>query len=90
MSGMSRATFARSFNRVLGQTPMQYLTEWRMTLARDLLRTDDANLNQIATRTGYVSPYAFAAAFRRHHRHQPRRWRQQTRRGEDNVVTRTC
>jgi AraC-like DNA-binding protein len=78
ISGMSRATFARIFPRVLGETPMQYLTEWRMTLARDLLRTEDASLSQIATRTGYASPYAFAAAFRRHHGHPPGRWRQQT------------
>jgi AraC-like DNA-binding protein len=78
ISGMSRATFARIFPRVLGETPMQYLTEWRMTVARDLLRTDDASLSQIATRTGYASPYAFAAAFRRHHGHPPGRWRQQT------------
>jgi transcriptional regulator GlxA family with amidase domain len=35
ISGMSRATFARVFLRVLGQTPMQYLTYLRMTLARE-------------------------------------------------------
>jgi AraC-like DNA-binding protein len=76
ISGMSRATFARLFPRVLGQTPMQYLNDWRMTLARDLLLADHANLNQIAACTGYASPYAFGAAFRRHHGDPPRRWRQ--------------
>ena len=77
ISGVSRATFARMFPRVLGQSPMQYLTDWRMTLARDTLRTDDrATLAQIAARIGYASPYAFAAAFQRHHGEPPGRWRQ--------------
>jgi AraC-like DNA-binding protein len=75
MSGLSRATFARLFQRVLGQAPMQYLTDWRMTLARDLLRNDEATLAQIAGRVGYASPYAFGAAFQRHHGLPPGRWR---------------
>jgi AraC-like DNA-binding protein len=54
---------------------MQYLAEWRMTLARDHLRTGELTLTQIADRTGYTSPYAFAAAFRRHHGQPPGRWR---------------
>ena len=55
---------------------MQYLTEWRMTFARDHLRSGELSLAQIATRTGYTSPYAFGAAFRRHHGQPPGRWRQ--------------
>src|SRR5260370_27757 len=39
VSGLSRATFARSFQQALGQAPMQYLTDWRVTLARDPLPT---------------------------------------------------
>jgi AraC-like DNA-binding protein len=74
---LSRASFARSFQQVLGQTPMHYLTDWRMTLARDLLLTDDLPIAQIAEQVGYSSQYAFATAFRRHHGQPPRRWRQQ-------------
>ena len=55
---------------------MQYLTDWRMTLARDHLRRGELTLAQIAARTGYASPYAFAAAFRRHHGRPPGQWRQ--------------
>jgi AraC-like DNA-binding protein len=75
LSGLSRAAFARAFQQALGQAPMQYLTEWRMTLARDHLRSGELSLVQIADRTGYTSPYAFAAAFRRHHGQPPGRWR---------------
>jgi AraC-like DNA-binding protein len=76
VSGLSRAAFARIFALALGQAPMQYLTEWRMTLARDHLRAGELTLAQIGARTGYASPYAFAAAFRRYHRVPPGRWRQ--------------
>jgi AraC-like DNA-binding protein len=53
---------------------MQYLTEWRMTLARDYLRTGELALAQIANRTGYASPNAFSAAFRRYHGQPPGQW----------------
>jgi AraC-like DNA-binding protein len=79
ISGLSRAAFAGSFQRALGQAPIQYLTSWRMTLARDYLRTGQPTLAQLAERTGYASPYAFAAAFRRHHGQPPGLWRQQQR-----------
>ena len=44
VSGLSRAAFARIFQLALGQAPMQYLTEWRMTLARDHLRAGELTL----------------------------------------------
>ncbi|MFB6783180.1 cupin domain-containing protein [Streptomyces sp. NPDC056352] len=79
ISGLSRAAFARTFRDALGQAPMQYLTEWRMPLARDHLRSDDLSLAQIAQAVGYGSPFAFAAAFRRHHGEPPGTWRQRER-----------
>ena len=77
ISGLSRAAFARTFRDALGQTPMQYLTDWRMTLARDYLRAGELGLAKIASVVGYGSPYAFATAFRRHHGEPPGAWRQQ-------------
>jgi AraC-like DNA-binding protein len=77
ISGLSRAAFARVFRDALGQAPLQYLTEWRMTLARDYLRAGELSLANIAAKVGYGSPYAFAAAFRRHHSIAPGAWRQQ-------------
>src|SRR5262249_21680068 len=35
---VSRATLARRFSEVVGQPPMEFLTEWRLPLAADLLR----------------------------------------------------
>jgi AraC-like DNA-binding protein len=85
LSGLSRAAFARAFQQTLGQAPM-HLTDWRMTLARDHLRSGDLTLTQIAQCTGYTSPYAFAAAFRRHHGQPPGRWRQSAHSGTDASV----
>ena len=76
LSNMSRATFARVFQEVLGDTPMRYLTGWRMTVARDLLRSQELPMTEVAERVGYSSLYAFSTAFRRHHGQPPARWRQ--------------
>jgi AraC-like DNA-binding protein len=75
LSGFSRPAFARNFEQALGQPPMRYLTEWRMTLARDYLSMDELSITEIAQRVGYGSPNAFAATFQRHHGHPPGRWR---------------
>lgn len=64
-SGLSRAAFARRFNSVLGEPPLAYLTGWRMTMARRLLRETELPLSAIAERTGYGSEFAFAKAFKR-------------------------
>ena len=77
ISGLSRAAFARSFREGIGKAPLQYLTEWRMTLARDHLSAGALSLTSIASEVGYGSPYAFATAFRRHHGMPPGAWRKQ-------------
>ena len=64
-SGLSRAAFARRFSSVLGEPPLAYLTGWRMTTARRLLRETELPLAAIAERTGYGSEFAFAKAFKR-------------------------
>lgn len=87
ISGMSRAAFARTFGEALGQAPMQYLTAWRMTLARDHLRHSEKGLAEIASLVGYGSPYAFASAFHRHEGCAPGAWRQrQQQLGVENLV----
>ena len=75
LSNMSRATFARVFQEVLGEAPMRYLSNWRMTVARDLLRSQEVSLADVAERVGYSSLYAFSTAFRRHHGQPPGGWR---------------
>jgi AraC-like DNA-binding protein len=74
-ASLSRATFARRFTALLGLAPLAYITDWRMALAREQLRADDAGLAAIARSLGYASEFSFAAAFKRHHGVAPGRWR---------------
>ncbi len=62
----SRTVLVERFHRLLAQTPMQYVTEWRMQIAADLLRSSTLKIADIAERIGYGSDAAFARAFRRH------------------------
>lgn len=64
-AGMSRAVFAERFTRKVGIPPMQYLLEWRMTLAKDLLRRERPALAEVAEKVGYQSASAFSTAFAR-------------------------
>jgi AraC-like DNA-binding protein len=63
--GVSRAALARRFHDVVGQSPMAFLTEWRLALAADLLCEPDETLGTVAERVGYSSPYALSSAFKR-------------------------
>ena len=74
---LSRAAFSRRFSALTGQPPMAYLTWWRMTLAARLLTDTETPLREIATKIGYTSEFAFAAAFRRAHDIAPGRYRRQ-------------
>lgn len=62
---MSRAVFAERFTRTVGVPPMQYLLEWRMAVAKDLLRRERPPLAELAERIGYQSASAFSTAFSR-------------------------
>jgi AraC-like DNA-binding protein len=65
VASVSRAVFAQRFTRAVGLTPMQYLLEWRVALAKDLLRTEAPSVAQLAQRVGYQSATAFTTAFTR-------------------------
>lgn len=61
---MSRSSFAERFAKLVKVTPMKYLTSWRMTEARRLLRSTMLSTAQIAERSGYESEAAFRKAFK--------------------------
>jgi AraC-like DNA-binding protein len=63
--GMSRSVFALRFRAIVGATPMEYLTRWRMLLAADRLKNSTDGLSAIAQSLGYESESAFGKAFRR-------------------------
>lgn len=65
-AGMSRAVFAERFTKKVGMPPMQYLFEWRIALAKDVLRRERVPLAELAEAIGYQSASAFSTAFSRH------------------------
>jgi AraC-like DNA-binding protein len=62
---MSRSAFAVRFKELLGQTPLEYVTEWRMQKAMQLLQQRDKKLIDVARSVGYESDAAFSKAFKR-------------------------
>ncbi len=64
-AGMSRSGFAQRFKETVGQSPMDYLTRWRMLLAGDRLESSREPVSAIALSLGYESESAFSTAFRR-------------------------
>ena len=62
---MSRSAFAVRFKELLGQTPLEYVTEWRMQKAMQLLQQRDKKLIDVARLVGYDSDAAFSKAFKR-------------------------
>ena len=74
-AGMSRSAFAAAFRAKTGQTPLGYLTEWRMYRAKSLLRDTPLSLQEIAVRVGYDSGAAFSRVFTRREGTSPGAWR---------------
>jgi AraC-like DNA-binding protein len=71
----SRSVLAERFQQLVGTAPMQYLTQWRMLLAANLLARSNAPLARIAEDVGYQTDTAFSRAFRREYGEPPAAWR---------------
>lgn len=63
--GVSRAGLVRKFTVLVGEPPMTYLTNWRLSLAADLLRDTEHTVGWIAQKVGYANAFALSAAFKR-------------------------
>ncbi|VVO02379.1 AraC family transcriptional regulator [Pseudomonas fluorescens] len=88
-AGTSRSVLAQRFQQLVGSSPMQYLAQWRMQLAANLLRRSNASLTHIAEQVGYQTDTAFSRAFRREFGAPPAAWRRSqsaTTRGKSNVA----
>jgi AraC-like DNA-binding protein len=77
-AGVSRAAFARRFTELVGEPPMAFLTDWRLSLAADLLLEPDSTVASVARRVGYATPFALSAAFKRERGISPRDHRRRT------------
>lgn len=64
-AGLSRTGFAVLFQQKLNVPPMQYVTSWRMELAKKDLVQLGSSLAEAAMRAGYASDSAFARVFKK-------------------------
>ncbi len=62
---MSRSVFAQRFKKVVGVSPIEYVTRWRMLIAAEQLRHSRQTIATIAFSLGYESESAFSSAFKR-------------------------
>jgi transcriptional regulator GlxA family with amidase domain len=72
---LSRSAFYDRFLKLIGQPPAQYLTQWRMQVAANLLRQSRAPVASIALEVGYESEASFTRAFKRQVGTPPAAWR---------------
>lgn len=75
IAGMSRASFANHFREAMQVTPIEYLTDWRISLAQSKI-IDGMSLKNIAKDVGYANPEALSRAFTKRVGCSPRVWRE--------------
>jgi AraC-like DNA-binding protein len=81
-ASVSRSVLDDRFRQLLGQSPIRYLTAWRMHVAVEMLESTDLGVAQIARRVGYESEEAFSRAFKRSFGSSPSVWRTSKRDGD--------
>ncbi|MGH9158682.1 MAG: AraC family transcriptional regulator [Vicinamibacteraceae bacterium] len=74
-AALSRSALAQRFTDLVGEAPMRYLANWRMQLAKEMLREGVQSIQEIAARVGYESEPAFNRAFKRATGFPPALWR---------------
>ncbi|RQP23514.1 AraC family transcriptional regulator [Piscinibacter terrae] len=74
IAALSRSAFYERFVRTVGVAPMEYLLQWRMEIAKGLLRHEGLAVAEVADRVGYGSTSTFSVAFSRHVGQTPSRY----------------
>lgn len=80
--GISRSVLAERFRHYLSDTPIGYLTRWRLQLAAQVLTCTSKSVAEVAGEVGYESEPSFNRAFKREFGVPPARFRSQTRRAQ--------
>ncbi|MDD2719775.1 MAG: AraC family transcriptional regulator [Gallionella sp.] len=72
-ANMSRARFAVLFRETVGTTPLDYLTDWRISVAQTLLKSGKP-LKLVAPEVGYSHPVALTRVFTKRVGLSPKKW----------------
>ncbi|MFK7920873.1 MAG: helix-turn-helix domain-containing protein [Bacteroidia bacterium] len=76
IAGMSRTSFANRFKSLTGVTPFNYITQWRLLKAKELLEESNLSVGEIAAQVGYQSEAAFNRVFKKRVSQTPLKFRQ--------------
>lgn len=79
VAGMSRTSFAVQFQKAMGMTPIDYVTKWRIEIAKKVLLSPGSSLADAAESAGYASDSAFARTFKKETRMSPAEFRKHAR-----------
>jgi AraC-like DNA-binding protein len=87
-AGISRSVLAERFRRYLSETPIAYLTRWRLQLGAQLLKSTSSSVAEIAAEVGYESEPSFNRAFKREFGLPPARFRSESKSARNTAVHR--
>jgi AraC-like DNA-binding protein len=87
--GISRSVLAERFRRYLSETPIAYLTRWRLQLGAQMLTSTNSGVAQIAAEVGYESEPSFNRAFKREFGLPPARFRSRSKSARSGAVRHT-
>ncbi len=88
--GISRSVLAERFRRYLSETPIAYLTRWRLQLGAQLLTSTSNSVAEIAAETGYESEPSCNRAFKREFGLPPARFRSRSRSADGKGLRRAA
>jgi len=74
LGGYSASHFARQFTRVYGVSPIQYLNSVRILHAKNLLRTEQYTMTEVAQKCGFSNVYYFSRCFKQLTGTPPTKW----------------
>lgn len=72
---LNRTYFGRLFKQMMGYTPQEYLTQFRLSKGVELMRGTDYPITQISQMVGYPNPLHFSKVFKKVYGVSPRAWR---------------
>jgi len=76
LSGLSRNFFCKIFKQIIGNSPLEYIRESRIRLAKNLLATSSMSIEEISSRCGFDNVTYFYRIFKCHMNMTPNTFRQ--------------
>lgn len=74
--GVNRSYLTSSFKKAIGCSPQEYLVNFRMEKAKELLRNTSMQVNAVAASVGYTDQLAFSKIFKQHYGVSPKTYRE--------------